>query len=157
MLQRKQTLFLIIVIALFIPLYFMNMASCELFGLKGDKLMFINALESSDGQVIYPLTILLSLIVAISAATIVLFKKRALQLRLSIMLMVLICGFMVLEGYSIYTFYGNMDSFIGKIPSFNSAVGIASFFPIPALVFAYLAFKGIAHDMFILRTFDKMR
>ena len=157
MLQRKQTLFLIIVIAFFTPLFFMNLASCEIFGLKGDKMMFISALKSTDGQSVYPLTILLSLIVAISAITIGLFKKHALQLRLSIVLIVLICGFMVLEGYNIYTFYDNLDSFIGKIPSFNSSMGVAAFFPIPALVFAYMAFKGIAHDMFILRSFDKMR
>ena len=159
MLQRKQTLFLIIVIALFTPLFFMNLASYEFLGFKaeGDGLLSISALKATNGQTVYPLTILLSLIVSLSAITIGLFKKSALQLRLSIMLIILIIGFMILEGYTIYEFYDKTNSIIGKVPSFNSTVGIASLIPIPALFFAYMAFKGIARDMFILRSFNKMR
>lgn len=157
MIQRKQTLFIILVLALMIPLYFCNLATFEFFKVQTDNLFTISAVKATSGQAVYPLTILLSLIVALSVAIIALFKKNLIQLRLVIMLIVLIFGFIGIEAYTLYKFYGSMEQFTSLIPSFNSKLGIAAFLPLPALFFAYLAFKGIARDLFILRSYNKMR
>lgn len=140
-----------------VPLYFFNLATFEFFEVQTDNLFTISAVKATSGQAVYPLTILLSLIVALSVAIIALFKKNIIQLRLVVMLIVLLIGFMGLEAYSIYKFYGSMEQFTTLVPSFNGKIGIVAFLPLPALLFAYLAFKGIARDMFILRSYNKMR
>lgn len=149
MIQRRQTLFLIFVIAFFVPLFFMDLVTMEVLGnnVAEDKIFTISVAS------VYPLTILASLIVLLSGATIFLYKKSSLQLRFSIINIVLIIGFIVMEIYSLVRFY--QAAFEGTAQ--NATIGVASFFALPALIFAFLSFKGIAKDIFILRSFNRMR
>lgn len=149
MIQRRQTLFLIFVIAFFVPLFFMDLVTMEVFGNSAaeDRIFTISVAS------VYPLTILASLIVLLSVVTIFLYKKASLQLRLSIINIVLIIGFIVMEVYTLVRFY--QASFEGDTQ--NATIGIASFMALPALIFAFLSFKGIAKDIFILRSFNRMR
>lgn len=149
MIQRKQTLFLIFVLLFFVPMFFMNLVTMEAFNLEAntDKIYSISVAS------VYPLTILASLITLIAAVTIFLYKKTSLQLRLSIINIVLIIGFICMEIYTLVKFYNApFDA-----TTTNITIGMASFFALPALVFSYLAFKGIAKDIFILRSFNRMR
>lgn len=151
MIQRKQTLFLIFVIALFVPLFFMDLAAYEYFGLPevGDKIYTISTLS------LYPLAILASLVVLLSGVTIFMYKKTSLQLRLSIINIVIIFGYIGIEAYSIYRFYNSPIA--EGVTEGNFMVRAAAFFALPALVFAFLSFKGIAKDIFLLRSFNRMR
>lgn len=149
MIQRKQTLFLIVIIALFVSMFFMNLVTRECVGQTPAE----DATYSISVASLYPLTVLASLIVIISAVTIGLFKKASLQLRLTVFNIILIFGFIGFEIYSLYRFY---QAPIVTQTS-NDIIGMAAFFPLLALLFAFLAFRGIAQDIFLLRSFNRMR
>lgn len=159
MLQRKQTIYIILIIALFTPLFFVDLASYEIFGFmqEGDQLLSLNLFSSGSMQTIFPLTILLVLIIVNSFFVIGLFKNGVVQLRLSIFLILLIIGFIAMETYCIYDFYNKVGEVAKKAPAYNSVVNLVVFLPIPALFFSYLAFKSIAKDLVIIRSYRKMR
>lgn len=143
MIQRKQTVYLFFVIVLFVISFFTNIASATSGG---------NSVYSISTLSLYPLTIFSSLSILASIGAIFTFKKTNLQLRLSIVNMVMICGFIIFEIFSIYRFFNNEEMALAE-----KGIGVASFFPVVALIFAFLAFRGISSDIFLLRSYNRMR
>lgn len=149
MIQRKQTLFLIIIIALFVSMFFMDLVTRECVGATPAE----DATYSVSVSSLYPLAALGGLIAVICAVTIGLFKKSSLQLRLTVFNIILILGFIGFEIYSICRFYQAPL----EAQQSSNIIGIAAFFPLLSLLFAFLAFRGIAKDIFLLRSFNRMR
>ncbi len=143
MIQRKQTLYLIVVIALYAALFFMDMAIADNRGKDFASEPVVMTLYSDK-----PLMILAGLVIAISLVSIFSFKRLALQLRMTVVNMVMALGFIIMEGYVIYQLY-QLEG--------NKLILVAAFFPIVALIAAYLAFKGVSRDIFRLRSYNRMR
>lgn len=143
MIQRKQTVYLFFVIVLFVIMFFSKIATGSLIN---------NQTYSITTLSLYPLIIFASLSILLSIGAIATFKKSTLQLRLSIVNMVMICGFIIMEAHSIYRFF-NIDI----IALTEKKIEIAGFLPVVALVFAFLAFKGIYRDILLIRSYDRMR
>ncbi len=139
MIQRKQTLYLLVVIALYVSLFFMDIASVK----SADGVLFNLSLFSD-----IPFMVLSILVLVVSLAALLTYKKLALQLRLSIVNIVLNVGFMAMEGYVLY----KLSTVDGEM-----ALHVAAFLPIAATIFAFLAFKGVSKDIFRLRSYNRMR
>ena len=99
MIQRIQTLYLLIVTALVAVMLFAPLAWFA--GQAGEYGLYAFSLRSADGTLAQPtlyLGILLALAAALPLVTIFLYRRRLLQIRLCVAEMVLLAGAVVMEG-----------------------------------------------------------
>ena len=132
MLQRIQTVYLLIIVALTVATLFLPLAVLQ----QGDALFSFDASGLStmigEPELLYPawgLFALTAIIAIIALVTIFLYKKRILQIRLCVFIALLILcfyGFSVIKNntFNLFTFYNkalgsniieNCNSFIKKI------------------------------------------
>ena len=112
MIQRIQTLYLLIVTALVAVMLFAPLAWFA--GQAGEYGLYAFSLRSADGTLAQPtlyLGILLAFAAALPLVTIFLYRRRLLQIRLCVAEMVLLAGAVVMEG--VYYFL----KFVVFIPS----------------------------------------
>ncbi|MDD4516670.1 DUF4293 domain-containing protein [Massilibacteroides sp.] len=153
MLQRIQTVYLLLVAILMLIVVFFPLAvvqsgntlySFDVFGLNtllGEK------------ELIYPvrgLFVLVVVILAVAMTTIFLFKKRLLQIRLTIFNTILLLGFYGLFAYLIYLFKGELSDF-------SYSLKFAASFPAVCIVLNYLAIRNIGADEALVRSLDRLR
>ena len=150
MLQRIQTVYLLIIMALTIAILFLPLAVLQ----SGDQLFTFDATGIStmaaQPELIYPtwglfaLTIVISLLALL---TIFLFKKRILQIR--------ICAILMLGFYGLFAFFywdlGNQKEI------FSLSLKIAFSFPLISLILDYLAIRNIGADEALVRSLDRLR
>ena len=142
MLQRIQTVYLLIIVALTIAILFLPLAVLQ----SGDQLFTFDATGIStmaaQPELIYPtwglfaLTIVISLLALL---TIFLFKKRILQIRICVFNAILMLGF-----YGLFAF-------------FYWDLKIAFSFPLISLILDYLAIRNIGADEALVRSLDRLR
>ena len=153
MIQRKQSLFLLIGTIVMALLYFFPIAEFMV-GSTNYYFNFIEIASSIDGEKelvgqVYPVTVLLSIIVLVSWATIFLFKNRPLQLRLITINVFFKIGFLILVGFYIYKLSNAFDSELYLQMSF--------IYPVIAIVLDIMASKGIQKDLNIIKSYDRLR
>jgi hypothetical protein len=85
----------------------------------------------------------------ISIISIMLFKKRSLQLWLVRFLIMLVVAFIIASGLCIYNVMTKYDSVID--PGFRMAI------PLLQLVFSVLAWRGIKKDDDLVKSYDRLR
>ena len=153
MIQRKQSLFLLIGTIVMALLYFFPIAE---FMVNTTNYYFnfieIATVVDTKKEIIgnvYPITILLSIIVMISWVTIFLFKNRTLQLRLITINVFLKIGFLILTGFYIYKLSNAFDSDLYLQMSF--------IYPVIAIILDIMASKGIQKDLNIIKSYDRIR
>lgn len=149
MIQRIQTLYLLIVAALMAVTLFAPLAW---FGVGGETFdLYAFALRSSSGEVMRPPVytgIVLVLACVLPLITIFLFKRRLLQVRLCVVEMVLLAGAEVM--LVAYYFFGHgATDFQGMKP----AIAL----PLVSLLFAWLAVRAIFRDERLVRSLDRIR
>lgn len=137
MIQRIQSLFLLIVIALAALLFFIPVFTTTAAGATNSENYYIT---DSNG-----LLIVNSAIIILSLATILTFKKREWQKKMCNLNLILIC---VLTGLLFFL----ADS-MGK--GVHYVVG--SYFPLLMLVFTFFAMRGIKKDDQLVRSADRLR
>lgn len=81
--------------------------------------------------------------------TIFLYKKRFLQIRLCIVNMIFFCGLSLLMWYQIRDIAGQLNA--------ESISGVARVFPLIGLIFTWLATRGIAKDIKLMKSYDRLR
>ena len=149
MIQRIQTLYLLIVAALMAVTLFAPLAW---FGMDGQQLtLHAFALKSSTGEVVRPpiwTGLLLSLACVLPLVVIFLYKRRMLQLRLCVVEMVLLVGSAVM--LAVAYFWGHAEAAA-------QCVKPAMILPVIALVFAWLAARGIFRDELLVRSLNRIR
>ncbi|OFX86916.1 MAG: hypothetical protein A2W99_04165 [Bacteroidetes bacterium GWF2_33_16] len=152
MLQRIQTVYLLIVTLLMGSMYFYPYAEL----LAQDNQIYVynfNGLFLEGGKTIYFLTIppviLLSIIIVVSLVSILLFKKRILQMRISFINLMLMLGYLGLNYYYIKSFSSQLTGVI----SYNIIV----VFPVVAAILTYLAIRAIGKDEALIRSLDRIR
>lgn len=154
MIQRIQTLYLVVItslmaITLFAPIATFTVATGDVYTLS--------AFELSNGQQSQStiwMGILLVLATVLPLVTIFLFKNRQLQLRLCGAEVVLLIGAIVFVG--IYYWLSSANALENVGVEYRS-FGWAAIMPLLSLVMAFLAARSIFKDEVLVRSLDRIR
>ena len=153
MLQRIQTVYLLIIVALTVATLFLPLAVLQ----QGDALFSFDASGLStmigEPELLYPawgLFALTAITAIIALVTIFLYKKRILQIRLCVFNAILMLGFYALFGFFVWIL---KEELAGAALS----VKIALSFPVIALILDYLAIRNIGADEALVRSLDRLR
>lgn len=144
MLQRIQTVYLLIVAGLMTALCFTPMATYAADGAEGVFVAFdfwwIGAL--------FALAALLAFVV------VWLYKNRMLQVRLLCAEMVLLVGAQIFSLWYAIGFTNNVKA-LGEITM--TSIKTSTFFPVVCLILVWLAIRGILKDERLVRSLDRIR
>ena len=150
MIQRIQTLFLLIAAALIAAMFFMPLAE---FIIDGQVYIFTyRAIHISGVEPLfksYSLAFLLTIILVLLWITIFLYKNRRLQMRLCIYNMLLNLGF-----YGLFYFYYHQ---VVSTNQLTYSFAVASVFPLITIIFLWLAFRAIRKDDILVKSVDRIR
>lgn len=107
-------------------------------------------------ELVYPtwgLFVLTAAIALIALVTIFLYKKRVLQIRLSVFNAILMLGF-----YALFAFFAyRINQGMGVAGELQFSYKIALTFPAIALILDYLAIRNIGADEMLVRSLDRLR
>ncbi|MDO4757536.1 MAG: DUF4293 domain-containing protein [Parabacteroides sp.] len=153
MLQRIQTVYLLVIVALTVAMLFLPLAVLQ----SGDQLFAFDAAGIStmaeQPELIYPTWGLFALAVVISLLAfliIFLFKNRVLQIRLCVFNAILMLGF-----YGLFAFFcWNVK---GQMEAASMSLKFALSFPLVSLILNYLAIRNIGADEALVRSLDRLR
>jgi hypothetical protein len=152
MIQRIQTVYLLVVSILLATMFFYPLA--ELLSADGKLFTYnYNGLTAESEDILYLLTIppviLLGITLGISFISIFLYKKRILQMRLNSFNIILMIGYLGLNYYYLQNFSKQLDGVI--------SYQIAAIFPFIAAILTYLAIRAIGKDEALIRSMDRIR
>ncbi len=152
MIQRTQSIYLLLITILIGIMTFFTFAEITTvnseiysFNIKG----IFNTLSGDLLRNTLSVNLLIGITSLIAFATILLYKKRTLQIRLCIYNMILLVG---LSGLLAYYIFDTASSVNGEI-----TFKIALTFPLVALILTFLAFRNIRKDDAIVRSLDRIR
>ncbi len=155
MIQRIQTLYLLVAVGLMILMLFMDLA--EITALDGSIYRFgSGGLSRMDGEGwtlvsgAIPLMVLVLAIGLLMLLTIFLFRNRRLQMRICVYSIILEFG---LIGLGYFYFYLAFRDIQAEQYTFLFPVII----PVIAIILLYLASRGIRKDEILVRSIDKIR
>jgi hypothetical protein len=98
----------------------------------------------------WPLMAMAAIICVLQLVTIFLYKKRMLQIRISIFNLILMIGFIGVCWFFIHTSKKTMGEFV-------YAFKVAISFPLVAAILNYLAIRAIGSDEALIRSVDRIR
>lgn len=154
MIQRKQTLFLLLVVLLNTLLFFFPMAELSPENSETVYNMMYRGMETQAGKLSftsYPLAVLLTIISLIALITIFLYKKRMLQMRLTMLNVFLVIGAIGMVYF--YGFYAFPEL---QSAGFEVNYAVAAF-PVLEILLLIFAYRGIKHDENLVRSMDRIR
>ena len=153
MIQRIQTVYLLIVAALTVIMLFMPLAVLQLendfYTLDASGLTTM----TTPAELVVPMWALMalaSIITLIAFVAIFLYKKRLLQIRFCIFNCLLLIGFYCLLGFYVWKIAGQSDIF-------HFSPRIALGFPLVSLILNYLAIRNIGADEALVRSLERLR
>lgn len=153
MIQRIQTVYLLIVAALNLAVVFLPLAVIQ----SGGMFYTFDASGMSTTvapqELVYPTWALMALSAIISLlalVTVFLYKKRILQIRLCVFNTLLIIGF-----YALFAFFLWKISDVSEPFHFSMRIAVA--FPLVSLILNYLAIREIGADEALVRSLDRLR
>ena len=150
MIQRIQTLYLLIIAALMAVTLFSGLAWFA--GDAGEFGLYAFGLKTAEGELVQStvyMGVLLALACALPLVTIFLFRRRLLQIRLCVVEMVLLLGSLVMEGVYYFLSWRVFSDLTFHKP--------AIVLPLVCLLFAYLAARAIFRDELLVRAADRIR
>ena len=155
MIQRIQSLYLFLTTLL--SLLFLNGSLLSFINKSGSAIKItLSGIEQGTGgqgfeliDKLLPLSIILIIIPVISLVTIFFFKKRAVQIRLSGILIGLVSFLILACGHSSYLILTKYSGVI--IPGIKMAI------PFLMLIFSILAYRGIRKDDKLVKSYDRLR
>lgn len=151
MIQRIQTLFLLGV-ALLSGL--MLTGDIVMMDSGGGTLFSINFLGlSEDGgpvlQRLWPLTFLLALVPVLALVALFLYRRRPLQMRLTMIVLLLSLGTLILGAFYVVMFDRKIDiTVLWKV---------RVLFPLVSAILAWLAHRAILKDELLVKSYDRLR
>ncbi|MDR1203552.1 MAG: DUF4293 domain-containing protein [Tannerellaceae bacterium] len=151
MLQRIQTVYLLIIAILAALMLFMPLSVLQ----TGDgfytfDVFGVNAVATSE--IVYPtwgLFVLTALISLLALITIFLYKKRMLQIRICLFNAILMLGFYGFFTYLVIVMKQQLD--------ISVSIRIALSFPVICLILDYLAIRNIGADETLVRSLERLR
>jgi len=151
MIQRTQTLFLLAVailsgLMLNGDMIMLHTGTGTLFSMS-----FLGLGEQGGKiiQQIWPLKIILALVPILSLTAIFLYRKRPLQMRVTMLVVLLSLGTLILGAFYILMFDRKIDvTIVWKVKSI---------FPLISAILAWLAYRAILRDDIRVRSYDRLR
>lgn len=147
MIQRIQTLFILVAEMLVTSLFFVNLADLSV---NGELYTFsIKGIYNGEALVFngLPILIFIGLIVILHLAIIFMYKKRIRQIRMLSFTIILLLG---LFGMFFYFTYAGFDN-----PEIAFKIPVA--FPVVAAILDFLAIRAIGKDEALVRSMDRIR
>ena len=147
MIQRIQTVFILVAEILIASLFFLKFADLSV---NSELYTFtINGIFNGETLVFdgLPIMIFIGLITLLHLVIIFMYKKRILQIRMLVFTIILLLGLTGLFFYFIYT------GFTGAQVVFKVPVA----FPVIAVILDYLAIRAIGKDEALVRSLDRIR
>ena len=151
MIQRKQTVFLLLSLIATVACLCLPLGSIELKGMGVSPVLYNLALVGTDGAYHFsycPLFVFLALASLLSLVTIFAYRNRKLQMKLCRLNLLLICLWYAVFAY--FVFVGFKET-----GSFHQA--IAATLPFVSAVLQWLAHRGIVADEKLVRAADRIR
>ncbi len=151
MIQRKQSLYLLLGAILNLVCLFLPLGSFELKGMGVSPVLYNLALVDYDGVYNFaycPLFVTLALSGIIALVTVFLYKNRPLQMRLCSISIALILIWMILHVVFMYTS-------LSDIGEYNK--NLTTVFPFISAILFWLAYKGVRHDEQLVKSADRIR
>ena len=140
MIQRKQTIFLLLAFVAVIVCLYLPLGCVELIGMGTEPVLYNLALVDTNGVFDFsycPLFIILALTGIIAFITVFLYKKRLLQARLCSLNIALVFVWML-----VYIYYRYFK--LVTIGDFNQSFSVC--LPFISAILYYMAYKGIKAD-----------
>jgi hypothetical protein len=152
MLQRIQTVYLLLIVALTTAMLFLPLAAVQSEGVSYtfDALgLHTVAAQPEPAYPVWALFALPVVIALLALLTVFLYKNRILQIRLCIFNAILLVGF-----YGIFAFFlWNLSA----QPGFHFSVRLALAFPLVNLILDYLTIRNIGADETLVRSLHRLR
>ncbi|WP_430810101.1 MULTISPECIES: DUF4293 domain-containing protein [unclassified Carboxylicivirga] len=151
MIQRIQTIYLLLSGLLMASLFFLPFAHIETEAKEIYNFIY-RGLENSGGEMLVPtlaLAILLTVATIISFLTILMYKNRVLQIRLCGINMALLLG----STGMIYYLGTQLIDEVSGVMSYK----LTTAFPLVALILTFMALRAIAKDIALLKSMDRIR
>ena len=155
MVQRIQTVYLLIVAGLFIALLFLPLATIQ----SGNTLYSFDVTGLNTlvqpAKLLYPtwaLMVLSAIIILLSFIIIFMYKKRILQMRICSFNTFIIIGFCALSGFYLWQFGKSPE-----LPDMKINIRVWAAFPIISIIFNYLAIRNIGADEALIRSLERLR
>lgn len=151
MLQRIQTVYLFMAVVCAVLCLCMRVGHFHCDGLITADLynLWLAPVEGSRDFGPWALFVVLLLSAVSFAVAIFLYKRRMLQVRLTLFACILLLGYYVIFGLLVYLFKSQLGA--------DFTVSWTAAFPAVALILGYLAFRGIMKDELIVRSLDRLR
>ena len=155
MIQRIQSLYLFLIVLLSGLLFsgsflsFLDKTGATI------KVTFSEVIKSTGGQgfevieKLLPLTILIILILIISLATIFLYKRRKVQIRLTFFLIILTASLLIAFVHVSLSVIAKFDAQLN--------IGFKMVLPLLMLILSVLAYRGIRKDDLLVKSYDRLR
>lgn len=162
MLQRKQTLYLLAATILTVVLLFANVYTLDV---QSVDALGVSSIESYklgvwgvklDGGGMFSTIyfgLLVSLTAALSFVTIFLYRKRWLQVRLCFAMMIMQVGILCFGAYYIYQMVITVPQATAVAYSYSTIVS----FPVLSIIALVLAYRGVARDIALLASANRIR
>ena len=151
MIQRIQTLFLLaaaVLSGLLLTGDLINLSA----GSGALYSLGFPGLTDNGGEVLqrlWPMTVILVLVPLLALAAVFLYKKRSIQMRLTMFVLLLSLGTIILGAFYILMFDRKIDvTLVWKV---------RAVFPLVSAILAWLAYRGIMKDELIVRSYDRLR
>lgn len=155
MIQRIQTIYLLLVVILSIVTLFsvqagfLGNADAVQYILNYKGVLRVTETGGVFVQNVWALTALCALIPAIAVTTVLTFKKRLLQIRLSIINSVLLAGYYAL--LFIYLWQA------GNVLNADWYLEIVTAFPLVNIILTFLAIRAIGKDEALIKSLNRLR
>jgi len=151
MIQRIQTVFLLAVVILSGlmltgDLIIMDSGTGTLFNIS---LAGLGEVGGRLLQRLWPLSFIIELVPVLALAAVFLYKKRSLQMRITMFIMLLSLGTIILGAFYVIMFDRKIDvTVIWKV---------RALFPLISAILAWLAYRAIMKDDLRVKSYDRLR
>ena len=151
MIQRIQTVFLLAVVILSGlmltgDLIIMDSGTGTLFNIS---LAGLGEVGGRLLQRLWPLSFIIGLVPVLALAAVFLYKKRSLQMRITMFIMLLSLGTIILGAFYVIMFDRKIDvTVIWKV---------RALFPLVSAILAWLAYRAIMKDDLRVKSYDRLR
>jgi peptidoglycan/LPS O-acetylase OafA/YrhL len=151
MIQRIQTLFLLAVLVLSALMCMGDLIKMD----SGTGTLFtisFAGLGEEGGEIIqrlWPLSVIMVIVPLLALIAIFLFKKRRLQMRVTMLVLLLSLGTLILGAFYIIMFDRKIDITV--------IWQVKAIFPLISAILAWLAYRSIMKDDQMVRSYDRLR
>lgn len=155
MIQRIQTIFILLAVVLTILTMFCQLVSTDMMSMGSDTVFYCLYSQDVSGHTDYngfvPFMFLV-MTTATSIFNIFLFNRRRLQKRLCMICIFMLFAWYAVEGYIIYS-----EAIDSSLTLTDLSFSLPVTFPLISIILMILAIKGITADENLVRSYDRFR